>query len=123
MTGMHPKLLQARIVALIENTRINVSTEASAHAAISAALTTGNIDHTCEVRLTDKERIDIMAGTVGIEIKVKGSRNDIYRQLQRYAALPEVDALILVTAMGFPRTLNTIDTVPFAVASLSRGWL
>lgn len=34
---------------------------------------------------------------VGIELKVKGSPSEVVRQLQRYAAAPEVAALMLVT--------------------------
>jgi len=55
-----------------------------------------------EVRLDEHNRIDFLVelnGTtkVGVEVKIAGSLASVRRQLERYAALADVDELLLVT--------------------------
>jgi hypothetical protein len=54
-----------------------------------------------EVHLSPQDRPDFMVGvddvTVAIEVKVKGSRASVLRQLGRYAAHDEVDAVVLAS--------------------------
>jgi hypothetical protein len=75
------------------------------------------------VVLTAKDRIDIMVQTVGVEVKVSPQRRLIFKQLQRYAALSEIDALVLASGAAWPGTMGRIGTTPFFFANLSRGWL
>ncbi|WP_428925015.1 hypothetical protein [Marinibacterium sp. SX1] len=117
-----PAILARRIATTIGRSRIDVTTEAAAHRAISSALASAGIEHTNEARLTPSERIDILAGTVGVEIKVKHSRRDIWRQLERYAALPEIEALVLATGTAFP-DITEVGGKPLVIADLSKGWL
>lgn len=117
-----PAILARRIMTAISRARVNVTTEAAAHRAISAALTSAGIEHVNEARLTASERIDILSGTVGVEIKVGHDRRTIWRQLQRYAALPEIDALVLATGTAFPE-VSEVGGKPLLIADLSRGWL
>jgi hypothetical protein len=65
-----------------------------------------------EVRLSDRDRIDfLVAKTIGIEVKTKGSRSDVVLQLMRYAEHDAIDALILVTTRAqlanMPPTMNS----------------
>lgn len=69
-----------------------------------------------EVRLTPRDRIDLLAGDVGIEVKVKGARVPL-RQLQRYAAHPRVAGLLLVTTRA-AELPPTIGGKPAGVVSL-----
>jgi hypothetical protein len=80
------------------------------------------IEHTREARLDGKNRIDFKVGGIGIEVKIKGNAKAIYKQCARYCALPEIEALILVTgrSMGFPETINN---KPCYVVRLGKGWL
>lgn len=119
---MEAALLARRIVTVIEARRINMTTEEAAHRAISAALTAAGIEHENEVRLSKGERIDMLAGRVGIEVKVQGQRRAIYRQLERYVLRPEIDALVLVTGVAFPGSLDVEGRTVF-IANLTRGWL
>ena len=50
-----------------------------------------------EVILTDADRIDILVGRTGIEVKIAGAPLAVARQLQRYAHSPDIDVLILAT--------------------------
>lgn len=117
-------ILARRIACRIERFRIDVSTEAAANRSIRDALESDGIICEAEVRLTPKDRIDLLAGTVGIEVKVAGSRRDVARQLERYAASDRIEALVLATGIGWPKNGPVaFHGKSLFVASLSRGWL
>ncbi|MCJ8139597.1 hypothetical protein [Falsirhodobacter halotolerans] len=118
-----PRILARRIVTIALANRINVSTEHAAHASLAAALEAAQLPVAREVRLTTAERIDIMVEGVGVEVKIKGSRRDIYHQLERYAACEQITALVLATATAWPAHMAEIGGKPFFHASLVRGWL
>lgn len=118
-----PRFTARRVKIACESCQINVSTEASAHLALAAALRAKGLEVEVEVKLNEKDRIDIMVGTVGVEIKTKGSRRDIFKQLERYAACEQVQALVLATATPWPSNITEIGGKPFLCASLTAGWL
>ncbi len=67
------------------------------HALAAQTLHTAGIPFRHEVRLAPRCRIDLMAGSIGIEIK--RGKPDIRRlvsQLERYAASDEIAALVLL---------------------------
>lgn len=59
---------------------------------------------------------------IAVEVKINGSRRDIYRQCERYCVHPEVVGLVLATvrAGALPAT---IAGKPALVVSLGRAWL
>lgn len=119
----HPKLLARRIGTVINGARINLTSEATAHQSILAALSGAGIDFQSEARLSEGERIDVLCGKVGVEIKIGHPRRAIWKQLQRYAALDQIEALVLATGTAWPASVKDVDGVPLIVANLSRGWL
>ena len=119
----HPSILARNIVQAIHAHKIDVSTENAAHAAIFAALIAAGLPARSEVILSSRDRIDLMVETVGVEVKVKGSKRDIFRQLERYAEHQKIKALVLATNTAFPPIAPIKGTVPVFIASLSRGWL
>lgn len=122
-----PALLARRVANLIEGTRIDVSSEASAHRAISDVLEANGIPVQWEVDLGPYGRIDLVAGqTVGIEVKTRGGRRAIMKQTMRYLDAPGIEALVLATAASWPR--SALDMLrksgrPVHIASMARGWL
>lgn len=118
-----PRILAQRIAVICERTRINVSTEVAAHNDVTRALEAAGFEVRREIRLSARDRIDVMVAGVGIEVKIKGSRRDIYRQLERYAESPEVTALVLATSAAWPSGIKQIGGKPFLHASLVQGWL
>ena len=75
--------------------------EEEIHALIADALQDAEIDCRHEVRLAPRCRIDFMAGGVGLEIKKnKPQRAALLAQLERYAACPQVDELIVIAPRG-----------------------
>lgn len=76
-----------------------------------------------EHRLGDGDIPDFMIGDVVVEVKIKGAvKRSVFRQLERYAAYPDVKAVVLASslAMGLP---DTINGKPAWFVSLGRGWL
>ncbi|HEX9640973.1 MAG TPA: hypothetical protein VGB13_06645 [Candidatus Krumholzibacteria bacterium] len=64
---------------------------------IAAVLSAECIGFEREVVLTPTDRIDFLVGTVGVEIKVKGSAHAVARQLLRYAEHERITELVLFT--------------------------
>ena len=117
-----PVVTAADVMAALRGVRMAVTVESDTQADIAAALAAAGIEARREVILDSHNRIDLMAGHVGIEVKVKGAKRDILRQVQRYCTFPEIEALVLVTAvaMGLPREINGR---PVHVHSVGRAWL
>lgn len=69
-----------------------------------------------------KDIIDFVIGDTGIEVKIKGGKLAIYRQLERYAEHDELACIVLVTnvAMGLP---EEISGKPVHMVNLARAWL
>lgn len=97
------------LVRYLRAGRYVVSTEAKLQVSIAEWLTLGQIAFERERRLAPGERIDFFVEPgIGIEVKTRCNKRDIWRQLERYAAIQEVTALILMTgtAMGLPPAIN-----------------
>jgi hypothetical protein len=110
----------SRIAVAITVNRYRYNQETRLHDAIEQVLAGAGIAAVREAVLTSAERIDFLAGRVGIEVKIAGRAPDVLRQLRRYAASPDIDALVLVTTRarhrGMPRE---ISGKPVRVAWLS----
>lgn len=87
------------ILTALTSHRIVGMSELDAQNGIENALAAAGIEYSREHRLSDRDRIDFLVGTVGIEVKIKGSRSALIRQLGRYARSDEVDSLILASSV------------------------
>lgn len=112
-----------QIAILIERTRLLIDDEKAVQAAISERLTAAGVDHEREVRLSPRDVIDfVCVGRVGIEVKIKGGRRAILRQVERYAASDQLVAIVVVTAVAIGLPLE-IAGKPISVVSIGRAWL
>ena len=96
--------------------------EEELHAQVAQALGASGIEAAHEARLAPRCRIDFLAGEIGIEIKKKRpERAKLIAQLARYAACPQVRALIVVAPRGvnLPRR---IGGKPVTMLALERLW-
>ena len=96
--------------------------EEELHAQVAQALGAAGLGAAHEVRLAPRCRIDFMAGGIGIENKKKRpERAKLIAQLARYAACPQVRALIVVAPRGvnLPRR---IGEKPVTMLALERLW-
>lgn len=95
--------LLATVVERIESTKFTFSNEADLQAGIAGALVASwPVER--EVILDKRNRIDILvAGQIGIEVKVKGNAASAIQQVMRYCAFPSIAAMILVTTRSRSR--------------------
>lgn len=92
------------------------------HHLVMACLEAHGIACEHEVRLAPRCRIDLMAGAVGIEMKRgKPEKARLLAQLNRYAACPQVEALLVVCERNIDLP-HTIGGKPVAVLCLNRLW-
>lgn len=64
--------------------------------------------YTKECVLAPSERIDFLINGIGVECKIAGSKNDVLRQLSRYAEFDVIEELVLVTTRASHRDLDGI---------------
>ena len=96
--------------------------EADIHALIAQGLAAAGIACVHEARLAPRCRIDFLAGGVGIEVKCgKPARATLLAQLARYAACPQVEALIVVVARS-AAVPTVVAGKPCHFVSLNRLW-
>ena len=80
--------------------------EAELQTGLALALEECGVFFSREHVLDAHNRVDFLtAEGIGIEVKVDGSALDVARQLMRYAAFPEVRALLLVTTRARHRDI------------------
>ena len=92
------------------------------HALVSAALERAGIAARHEARLCPGCRIDFLCGYVGIEVKKnRPPRASLMKQIARYAASPDISALILV-APGDLRLPREVCGVSVECVALARLW-
>jgi hypothetical protein len=110
------------VVHLLTTHRLPLSDEKLLQRAIADVFEAAAIDFEREVRLGPGDIVDFMIGDVAVEVKIKGARRAIYKQLVRYCGYPAVGSIVLATnvPMGLP---IDISGKPTAVAALGRGWL
>ncbi|MFT3973310.1 MAG: hypothetical protein QM699_07635 [Amaricoccus sp.] len=121
---MHPVFIARRVAGIIERSAIDVTTEFAAQRGIREALERDGIEVAAEVQLTPRDRIDLLAGPVGIEVKIRGGgRRKILRQLERYAESDQIEALVLASGGGWPRAIDEAGGKRLFFASLTLGWL
>jgi len=115
----HPGTL-IRALAALEVARFRFSSEAELQAGIAQVLTVSGIPFEREARIGDRETIDfLLAGEIGLEVKIAGAPAEIVRQLQSYAYTGRVAYLILATSRNrHARMPSVLNGVPVDVVYL-----
>jgi predicted N-acetyltransferase YhbS len=104
--------------------RYNFQDETSLQEGMALALTRHGIAFEREVRLDAKNRPDFMLGPVAVEVKIKGSFAEFMRQAQRYLALEQISALIVVgTPKWLPAVPATLEGKPVYTVRLTSSLL
>ena len=80
---------------------------------IERALRGWGVTYQREVELAPGDRIDFMVGTVGIEVKIKGTRAQIIRQLARYIRDDRVHEIVLAAT-----SRRVLATAPDEIAGM-----
>jgi hypothetical protein len=121
--------LRAQIVRLLTSHRLSLADEKALQREIAGVLEASDIAFQREFRLSGADIVDFMVGDlvpieagIAIEVKIKGGKRNIYRQIERYCAHPAVREIVLAT--NVPMMLPPeIGGKPATVAMLARGWL
>lgn len=121
---------RSTIIDLLNRGRFPLADEKVLQAEMASAFTDAGVLFKREVTLAPGDIVDFLVidmqevrlSGIAIEVKIKGSRRNIFKQLQRYCAHPTVREIILATTvvMGLPETING---KPATVVNLGRGWL
>lgn len=110
------------LIHIIRKQRFSIANEKSTQQEIALFFTNNSIEFNREIRLDEKNIIDFMIGSTGIEVKIKGSKKDIYKQICRYAEFDIIKQLVLLTtvSMNLPSVINN---KPITIINFSRAWL
>lgn len=108
----------AVIVSSIQGHRFNYANEDQLQEGLAAMLAGEGFDVEREVRLSGRDRIDLLVGDVGIEVKVAGQAGRVLAQLTRYAEHDRIGALVLVTTRVSHDAPPRINGKPVALVSL-----
>lgn len=110
------------IVTILSGKKFSLESEKALQQEIHDTLSQWLVGLKREYRLDSKNVIDFFVDGVGIEVKIKGKRKDIFKQCERYCEFYEIKSLILITnrAIGFPAQINN---KPCIVINLGIGWL
>lgn len=117
---MDPREIADLVVATLGAYRYRYRDEPHLHVLIVQALDNAGVTYKREVWLSEPartERIDLMCGTVGIEVKVQGQPAQVLRQLGRYAATGKLDVLVLASTKkrllaAVPPDVHGVPVVP-----------
>lgn len=96
------------LLALLEELPLTTRTEAEMQSELEKELENRHVFYEREVRLTTRDRIDFLIGSIGVELKTKGSVPEIVRQLRRYADSARVTELVLYTSDPKLCTMPTV---------------
>jgi hypothetical protein len=112
-----------QVVGALREKRFILSDEKDLQSQIAGALDAAAIDYQREVIIGARERVDFMIfDGIAVEVKIKGGKLAIYRQLKRYAESDQVREIILLSSvsMGLPLSING---KPTHFLSLGEQWL
>lgn len=109
-----------QLYQVLKNVRFPVSDEKLTQQKIAVLICPLGFER--EYRLDEKNIPDFFAEGVAVEVKIKGQRTAIYKQLQRYAKFEQVKILVLISgrAMGLPAD---VDGKPVYYINLSKAFL
>lgn len=111
-----------RIAELIMSARYNFANEVELQDGVEQVLKANGYGVRREVKLDGANRIDLMVGDIGIEVKIASSALQVARQLERYT--PFTNELILVTTLAAHRAMpSKIAGSPVTVVFLGEGAL
>jgi hypothetical protein len=96
VTAVAPMGCEVR--SIVDAHRFRYTNEDELQEGLALALTRAGHQVEREVRLNDRDRIDLLVGTAGIEVKIAGQPGRVVEQLRRYAEHDRISELVLVTS-------------------------
>lgn len=113
-----------QIATILRGMRCTARDELALHEALAKRLRAEGVSFDREVHLSPRDRIDFLAGDIGIEVKVDGGNSEITRQLHRYAQSVRIGRLLLITTrMRHLACAGSLNGKPVEVLHLIGGSL
>jgi len=111
-----------KVLKILYSHRFPLVVEKETQHAIEEKFSDNDVPYSREHRLDEKNIPDFFIEGIAIEVKIKGTAKNIYRQCERYCGFDEVKKLILVTnrSMGFPKE---IKGKPCYFINIGKAWL
>ena len=91
---------------LLSGWRLRVYPEKTLQEDIESVLRESGISFNREFPLSKRDRVDFLVGSVAIEVKIKGSKTDVLRQLFRYAEHDRIREILLITTKAAHRSID-----------------
>lgn len=122
-----------RLVAEIARFRLPLTDEKTLQAAVEGILIHARLLYRREVPVKGGI-VDFMTGpalessdwpplgAVGVELKIKGGKRDIYRQVQRYCEDPRIGRLLVVAGLALALPTE-ICGKPVTILNIAKAWL
>ena len=123
-SGVHywTRMTAIELARFLESFRYATSSEAVLQEGIAEALGRAGVAFEREVELLPGDRIDFLAGPIGVEIKLAAGLSQVTRQLHRYAQSTRISELLLVTgSVRLARVPRSLNDKPVHVAALLGG--
>ena len=97
-----------QVIEILSKSRVDITNEKSAQEELHAILINRGFNFIRHPEFDKKNIPDFFLDGLVIEVKLKGTPRDIYRQCERYCGFSQVQQLILYTnkSMGFPEEIN-----------------
>lgn len=112
------------LTSALRSARFRFSSEDELQAGVAEVMAAAGVAFDREVAIGQRDRLDFLAGTAAIEVKVDGGRNDLLRQLARYARHDGIQDLVVVTSRArHARLPDLIGSKPIHVVWVSGGAL
>lgn len=115
--------LRAHLIGILTTRRWPLSDEKALQPLMLAEFVREGIsDIAREVHLGPRDIVDFVIGGIAIEVKVKGSRREIFKQVERYCGYEAVTEIILATNVPMNLPVEMCGK-PVSIAAIGRGWL
>lgn len=99
------------IRAVLDRHQFTVNNERELQDLLAVVFADAGLNMSREVVLSSSNRIDFVVDRIGVEVKTGGSWHTAARQVQRYAASEDVDAMLLVTTVYEHLRLGTMHSI------------
>lgn len=91
-------MIELILESLVGRDYERIASESDLQAQVEQRLKAANLEFTSQVELDSRaDRIDVLCGSIGIELKISGGLSSVLAQLERYAQSDLVSELVLVT--------------------------
>lgn len=113
-----------RLVKILKDKKFPLEKESYLQVKIAETLLENGIEFDREKQLDKHNRPDFLlrSSAVAIEVKINGSKPDIYKQVLRYSEFENVEAVLLITNKSIGQ-VPLHGNKPFRLINLSHAWM